>query len=57
MNLYPKKVLKKKTGKFLVIQWLRLLHSTAEAMVSILDGGTKIPHALGAWPKNTYYKI
>ena len=53
MNLYPKKMLKKKkkTGKLLVVQWLRLLHSTAEAMVSIPDGRTKIPHALGAWPK------
>lgn len=40
-----------------MIQWLRLLHSTAEAMVSILDGGTKIPYVLGAWPQNTYYKI
>ena len=35
----------------LVIRWLRLHVSNAGGMGSIPDQGTKIPHAVGVWPK------
>ena len=38
------------SGTFLAVQWLGLHASTARDMSSILDQGTKIPHAM-AWPK------
>ena len=49
-----RETIKQPHGNFMVVQWLRLLTSTAGAATSIPCQGTKISHAL--WPTQTLKK-
>ena len=46
-----KKQKRERETSFLVVQWLRLLASTARDLGSIPGWGTKIPHAVGGTDK------